>query len=407
MTSAWFAKVVDSGPVSAHPMVCSAKVNGASDDWFLDSCASHHVCGNRKLFSEFAEVKPMQLELGQGTFTITGCGTIELLVHVNGHESAIDLKNVYFVEGFKRNLIAIGKIDQAGFHINIFKDQLRVFKSNSRACSLLGKLDGGLYRVQGAIQYRNSNKKELSSGTCGLEAHTTSKVENVCENAQLWHKRFAHVDVNGLKRLNGDLTRMSVNSKNEVVTSKPLEVEKLSGFKVKSVSLENGKQLMTLAFQNYLNQTGILVKSEENNNQKVKNVTKDFIDTGYLVGYAMRKMGYKVWDPNSNVIYELNKVICNEQELFGNTRKTSNIQTEGNQEVEPYHDPGVSSDSEDDDVTPSAPITKQVSVKADDVNAQSTSTITMRQKSSSVSGRPPKGILRTPVMSKPGWERVE
>uniref|UniRef100_T1IHL3 CCHC-type domain-containing protein n=1 Tax=Strigamia maritima TaxID=126957 RepID=T1IHL3_STRMM len=213
VTSAWFAKVVDSGPVSVHPMVCSAKVNGASDDWFLDSCASHHVCGNRKLFSEFAEVKPMQLELGQGTSTITGC-----------------------------------------------------------------KLDGGLYRVQGAIQYRNSNKKELSSGTCGLEAHTTSKVENECENAQLWHKRFAHVDVNGLKKLNVDnyLTRMSVNSKNEVVTSKPLElirigvwgptktnwafplkhsdevlpifqkfhlrVEKLSGFKVKSVNLENEGQ---------------------------------------------------------------------------------------------------------------------------------------------------------------------
>uniref|UniRef100_T1INM5 Endonuclease n=1 Tax=Strigamia maritima TaxID=126957 RepID=T1INM5_STRMM len=343
VTSAWFAKVVDSGPVSVHSTVCSAKVNGASDDWFLDSCASHHVCGNRK-FSEFAEVKPMQLELGQGTSTITGCGTIELLVHVNGHESAIDLKNVYFVEGFKRNLIAIGKIDQARFHINIFKDQLRVFKSDSRACSLLGKLDAGLYRVQGTIQYRNSNKKELSSGTCGLEAHTTSKVKNVCENAQLWHKRFAHVDVNGLKKLNddncvknlnlmiktnickdceiSDLTRMSVNSKNEVVTSKPLKlirigvwgptktkslgganyllfliddysryswvfplkhsdevlpifqkfhlrVEKLSGFKVKSVSLENGKQLRTLAFQNYLNQAGILVKSEENNNQKI------------------------------------------------------------------------------------------------------------------------------------------
>uniref|UniRef100_T1IZ03 CCHC-type domain-containing protein n=1 Tax=Strigamia maritima TaxID=126957 RepID=T1IZ03_STRMM len=128
---------------------------------------------------------------------------------------------------------------------------------------------------------------------------------------------------------------------------------------------------------------------------------------GYLVGYGMRKMGYRVWDPNSNVIYELNKVVCNERELFGNTRKTGNIQTEGNQEVEPYHDPGVSSDSEDDDVTPSAPITKQVSVKADDVIGQSTSTITMRQKSSSVSERPPKGILKTPVMSKPAWELVE
>uniref|UniRef100_T1JF50 CCHC-type domain-containing protein n=1 Tax=Strigamia maritima TaxID=126957 RepID=T1JF50_STRMM len=415
VTSAWFAKVVDSGPVSMHPIVCSANVNGASDDWFLDSCASHHVCGNRKLFSEFAEVKPMQLELAQGTSTITGCGTIELLVHVNGHESAIDLKNVYFVEGFKRNLIAIGKIDQAGFHINIFKDQLRVFKSDFRACSLIGKLDGGLYRVQGTIQYRKNNKKELSSGTCGLEVHTTSKVENVCENAQLWHKCFAHVDVNGLKRLNGDMTRMSVNSKNEVVTSKPLELIQIGVWgptKTKSLG-------------------GILVKSEENNNQKVKNVTKDFIDTvillvngifketgmpkflwaelvlsvtyllnrypnlyikgqipyvlwrdhalsmghirvlgslvsaknpkayngigtfkkGYLVGYAMRKMGYRVWDPNSNVSYKLNKVVCNERELFGNTRKTSNIQTEGNQEVEPYHDPGVSSESEDDDLT--------------------------------------------------------
>uniref|UniRef100_T1IJH0 CCHC-type domain-containing protein n=1 Tax=Strigamia maritima TaxID=126957 RepID=T1IJH0_STRMM len=296
VTSAWFAKVVDSGPVSVHPMVCSAKVNGA------------------------------------------------------------------------------------------------------------GKLDGGLYRVQGAIQYRNSNKKELSSGTCGLEAHTTSKVKNVCENAQLWHKRFAHVDVNDLKRLNGDLTRMSVNSKNEVVTSKPLElirigvwgptktkslvgpshlntvmrcyqffqkfhlrVEKLSGFKVKSVSLEKWYPNLYIKGQipyvlwrdrvlsmGHIRVLGSLVSAK---NPKAYDGVGSF-KKGYLVGYAMRKMDYRVWDPNSNVIYELNKVVCNERELFGNTRKTSNIQTEGNQEVEPYHDPGVSSDSEDDDVTPSAPITK-------------------------------------------------
>uniref|UniRef100_T1IRD0 CCHC-type domain-containing protein n=1 Tax=Strigamia maritima TaxID=126957 RepID=T1IRD0_STRMM len=77
---AWFANV------------CSVKVESPDSEWFLDSCASHHVCGNRDMFCEFEELKPLRLELGEGYSSITGRDTIELSVTVNG---AVDETKVY------------------------------------------------------------------------------------------------------------------------------------------------------------------------------------------------------------------------------------------------------------------------------------------------------------------------
>uniref|UniRef100_T1IIJ7 CCHC-type domain-containing protein n=1 Tax=Strigamia maritima TaxID=126957 RepID=T1IIJ7_STRMM len=107
--SAWFANAPGEPTVPKSPQVCSASVDVTSTAWYLDSCASHHVCGNREMFCEFEELQPMRLELGEGSSSITGRGTIELIVQVQGAPHEIKLRNVYFVKNFKRNLISIGK----------------------------------------------------------------------------------------------------------------------------------------------------------------------------------------------------------------------------------------------------------------------------------------------------------
>uniref|UniRef100_T1IRX7 MBD domain-containing protein n=1 Tax=Strigamia maritima TaxID=126957 RepID=T1IRX7_STRMM len=79
-----------------------------------NTCASHHVCGVRELFSSFQELKPMRLELGEGSSCITGKGTIELTV-----------------------------------------------TSDSKYCTLIGKLENGLYRVTSPIQYKAADMNNI------------------------------------------------------------------------------------------------------------------------------------------------------------------------------------------------------------------------------------------------------
>uniref|UniRef100_T1JLP7 CCHC-type domain-containing protein n=1 Tax=Strigamia maritima TaxID=126957 RepID=T1JLP7_STRMM len=49
---AWFAKAAGEPAVIQAPRVCSANIQNGKMEWFLDICASHHVCSDRNLFCE-------------------------------------------------------------------------------------------------------------------------------------------------------------------------------------------------------------------------------------------------------------------------------------------------------------------------------------------------------------------
>uniref|UniRef100_T1IWL6 Endonuclease n=1 Tax=Strigamia maritima TaxID=126957 RepID=T1IWL6_STRMM len=200
--SAWFANAPGEPTVPKSPQVCSASVDVTSTAWYLDSCASHHVCGNREMFCEFEELQPMRLELGEGSSSITGRGNIELIVQVQGAPHEIKLLNVYFVKNFKRNLISIGKIDCAKYHVSIFNNLMKVYKTNSKVCSLYGKLEDGLYRIQGPVKYRQNSHSNLNkSGTRATEPSPTGKPENYSVSVNMWHQRFGHMYTKGLNYL--------------------------------------------------------------------------------------------------------------------------------------------------------------------------------------------------------------
>uniref|UniRef100_T1ILY1 Reverse transcriptase RNase H-like domain-containing protein n=1 Tax=Strigamia maritima TaxID=126957 RepID=T1ILY1_STRMM len=69
---AWYANVIGQPIELDAPSVCSAKVSVETSEWFIDACASHHVCGERKMFNTFKKLKLMSLEHGEGSSTITG-----------------------------------------------------------------------------------------------------------------------------------------------------------------------------------------------------------------------------------------------------------------------------------------------------------------------------------------------
>uniref|UniRef100_T1IJB0 Integrase catalytic domain-containing protein n=1 Tax=Strigamia maritima TaxID=126957 RepID=T1IJB0_STRMM len=223
--AAWFANAPGAPVVPDQPQVCAASVDMISAAWYLDSCASHHVCGQREMFSTFEELKPMRLELGEGSSAITGRGTVVLIVQVNGGPFTIELLNVYYVKNFKHNLISLGKIDSAKYHIAIYNHSMKVFKCDSRVCSLYGVLEDGLYRIQGPVKYRQSNVTSLSkssltkSGNCVTEPSSANKPENYVVSVNMWHQRFGHMYTKGLNHLVNNTNVKGIDLKSKVSKS--------------------------------------------------------------------------------------------------------------------------------------------------------------------------------------------
>uniref|UniRef100_T1IW29 Integrase catalytic domain-containing protein n=1 Tax=Strigamia maritima TaxID=126957 RepID=T1IW29_STRMM len=181
--------------------------------------------GQREMFSTFEELKPMRLELGEGSSAITGRGTVVLIVQVNGGPFTIELLNVYYVRNFKRNLISLGKIDSAKYHIAIYNHSMKVYKSDSRVCTLYGVLEDGLYRIQGLVKYRQSNITSLSkssltkSGNCVTEPSLASKPENYVISVNMWHQRFGHMYTKGLNHLINNANVKGIDFKSGVSKS--------------------------------------------------------------------------------------------------------------------------------------------------------------------------------------------
>uniref|UniRef100_T1ILH3 CCHC-type domain-containing protein n=1 Tax=Strigamia maritima TaxID=126957 RepID=T1ILH3_STRMM len=113
--SAWMA---DASGSKVRVEANCAYIN-RSNEWYLDTCASSHMCGDRSAFSGFQVVEPDPFLTTTGVSCITGYGTVTLMFELNERMNEIQLKNVCYVENLSKNLISIGKIDDAGCEVQI------------------------------------------------------------------------------------------------------------------------------------------------------------------------------------------------------------------------------------------------------------------------------------------------
>uniref|UniRef100_T1IJE9 MBD domain-containing protein n=1 Tax=Strigamia maritima TaxID=126957 RepID=T1IJE9_STRMM len=440
------------------PQVCSASVDVTSTAWYLDSCASHHVCGNREMFCEFEELQPMRLELGEGSSSITGRGTIELIVQVQGAPHEIKLLNVYFVKNFKRNLISIGKIDCAKYHVSIYNNLMKVYKTNSKVCSLYGKLEDGLYRIQGPVKYRQNSHSSLNkSGTRATEPSPTGKPENYSVSVNMWHQRFGHIYTKGLNYLLNNVnvkgielhqevsnaicdncelsksTRVGFKSESLLVASEPLELLHMDLWGPCPVPSLGEARYLLCVVDDATRYTWIFLCTPKTKYLKpirsfmcVLNVNqRDKLESqawkGVMVGYAMGTRGFRIWDPVSNNVYESKHVKFDETRLYKDVVQThvgdSPFETSVGKNV---FSPSLSdtSDTDDEDTTtprprltpthPPPPIPAPAAQKFGVPTIPPF--VSTRKKGVPVSTTSVKSTRvahRAPVPNKPGWEREE
>ena len=91
-----------------------------NNQWYFDSGCSRHMTGNITLFKHFILMKSGVVTFGDGKKgRILGKGSIEV-------QGLPLLKDVFYVEGLKANLISISQICDEGLTVNFLKSKCHV-----------------------------------------------------------------------------------------------------------------------------------------------------------------------------------------------------------------------------------------------------------------------------------------
>ncbi|GBO10569.1 Retrovirus-related Pol polyprotein from transposon TNT 1-94 [Araneus ventricosus] len=158
--------------------------------WIFDLAATTNFCRDKDLFSKFKLVNNQTLvgAVDNITTPIKGKGT----VHLKIGNVQIKLSNVAYAPELRKNLLSGPCFDKNGASFKGSKGKIDVFHSNNELL-FTAKLINGLYYV--FPEYPCASK-------CNVQNSKSANIKNVsfsAENANTWHKRLAHTNVDHIK----------------------------------------------------------------------------------------------------------------------------------------------------------------------------------------------------------------
>lgn len=148
--------------------------------WYIDSGASKHISFRRDWFAEFHPTEGEMVSMGdEATCEVRGFGTIPAKRFDGTSWHDVNLENVQYVPGFKKNLLSVGECTQKGLDINFSEDKVEILRKNHVV-------------VSGVKQDNNIYKLSLRP------VMTTEANVGVMESLQLWHARLGHINEKAL-----------------------------------------------------------------------------------------------------------------------------------------------------------------------------------------------------------------
>ena len=153
--------------------------------WWIDTCATRHVCSDKKMFSTFEPIETGEKVFmgNSATSDIKGQGKVVLKM-TSGKE--LTLTKVLYVPEILKNLVSGSLLNSHGFRL-VFKSD-KFFLSKSRMYVGKGYISGGMWKLNVMTIIKSEMNKVSSSAY-------------ILGSSNLWHGRLGHVNYDTLCKL--------------------------------------------------------------------------------------------------------------------------------------------------------------------------------------------------------------
>ena len=192
-----------------------------TDDWLLDSGASHHMMNDNRHMSNYRKVNGSSVNVANGQkVPVAGAGT---LVATNEHQSIIHVKEVLHVPDLAHNLLSLGKIIDNGNELTTVGPHLQITHDGKVVAD--AKRVGALFKVDIQLVKTDSDDDSQPADTSAeaesdedpdadivalqisdipaaqLVPEDADPSEDKLTGARLWHKRFGHLNLQALNNM--------------------------------------------------------------------------------------------------------------------------------------------------------------------------------------------------------------
>ena len=133
-------------------LTLSRSVTPGEDTWLIDSGASKHIIGKKTTLSNLEEKNsPQKVSLGDDyRYPIKGIGESSYKLDSG---TSMNMKEVLYVPGLKKNLLSISALDEKGYRVSYIDGQVFMW-SKGKALEydvVIGEEEGGLYKLKSIV----------------------------------------------------------------------------------------------------------------------------------------------------------------------------------------------------------------------------------------------------------------
>ena len=175
--------------------------------WIVDLGATNHVCSSLQMLSSLKEFADRDVTMRVGSGEVVPAKAVGV-ARLNFRNKFLVLNNVFFIHGFRRNLIYVSMLHEQLFSISFISNEIVISRNGLDICH--AKLENRLYVLR--LTERSLNNSELFK----VEHPKSNKRQKVShsDNTYLWHLRLGHINLDRINWLvkDGPLRKLNVGT---------------------------------------------------------------------------------------------------------------------------------------------------------------------------------------------------
>ena len=175
--------------------------------WIVDSGATNHVCSSLQMLSSSRELADRDVTMRVDSGEVVSAKAVGV-APLNFRNKFLVLNNVYFIPGFRRNLISVSMLHEQLFSISFINNEIVISRNGLDICH--AKPENGMYVLRPTE--RSLNNSELFK----VEHPKSNKRQKVShiDNTYLWHLKLGHINLDRINLLvkDGPLRKLNVGT---------------------------------------------------------------------------------------------------------------------------------------------------------------------------------------------------